>query len=245
MHAVRFSPGGRIADSAAPDTRWLVGRTSCCAIVAVALSLTLGAPAVVSQEPAAPSGQRASGTEGRMGSDQAAAPSEVAPDYVIGPGDTVNIFVWRNPELSALVPVRPDGKISSPLVEDMVAAGKTTSQLAREMEASLSTYIRSPKVNVIVTSALSASSQVRVVGQAGTPRALPYRDGLTVLDVVIAVGGLGEFAAGNRAKIVRLVPGGKPKEIKVRLKNLIEKGDMSQNFEMKPGDVLVIPESFL
>lgn len=191
-----------------------------------------------------------------IGQESAPAPSQdeaapalpasvVSPDYVIGPGDTLSIFVWRNPELSAQVPVRPDGKISSPLVEDMAASGKTPSQLARDMEEVLGIYIRSPKVNVIVTAAQSASSQVRVVGQAVSPRALPHRDGLTVLDVVIAVGGLGEFAAGNRAKIVRTGPDGRQKEIKVRLKNLIERGDMSQNFRMEPGDVLVIPESFL
>lgn len=169
----------------------------------------------------------------------------ISPDYIIGPGDTLSVFVWRNPELSAQVPVRPDGKISSPLVENMTAAGKTTSQLAREMEAILATYIRSPKVNVIVLQALSAASQVRVVGQAVSPRALPFRDGLTVLDVVIAVGGLGEFAAGNRAKIMRPGPDGKVTEIKVKLKNLIEKGDMKQNHLMRAGDVLVIPESLL
>jgi polysaccharide export outer membrane protein len=141
--------------------------------------------------------------------------------------------------------VRPDGKISSPLIEDMVAVGKTTSVLARDIESRLATYIRSPKVNVIVVTALSAASQVRVVGQAASPKAIPFREGLTVLDVVIAVGGLGEFAAGNRAKIMRPANGGKSQEIKVKLKNLIERGDMSQNVEMKPGDVLVIPESFL
>jgi polysaccharide export outer membrane protein len=183
-------------------------------------------------------------------SDEASEPTDlpksaVAEDYVIGPGDTLSIFVWRNPELTTQVPVRPDGKISSPLIEDMVAVGKTTSVLARDIESKLATYIRSPKVNVIVVTALSAGSQVRVVGQAASPKAIPFREGLTVLDVVIAVGGLGEFAAGNRAKIMRPTAGGKSLEIKVKLKNLIERGDMSQNVEMKPGDVLVIPESFL
>lgn len=165
------------------------------------------------------------------------------PDYVIGPGDVVDVFVWRNPELSTTVPVRPDGKISSPLVAEVVAAGKTAVQLGHEIETILATYIRSPQVNVIVRSALSASSQIRVVGQAAAPKAIPYRDGITVLDVVIAVGGLSEFAAGNRAKIMRQVPGESPKEIKVKLKRLMENGDMSQNFAMKPGDVLVIPGS--
>ncbi len=164
-------------------------------------------------------------------------------DYVIGPGDSLQIFVWRNVELSATVPVRPDGKISTPLVEDMVAVGKTPSQLARNMESVLAEYIRSPQVNVIVATALSATSQVRVVGQAVNPRAIPYREGLTVLDVVIEVGGLGEFAAGNRAKIVRKAADGRQKDIKVRLEDLLEDGDMSQNVAVQPGDVLIIPES--
>lgn len=164
-------------------------------------------------------------------------------DYIIGPGDSLDVFVWRNQELSTRVPVRPDGRISTPLVEDMVAVGKTPTQLARDIERVLGEYIRTPTVNIIVTQAASANSQVRVVGQAVTPRALPYRDGLTVMDVVIAVGGLSEYAAGNRAKIVRAGANGKPQEIKVRLRDLLEKGDLRQNPVMQPGDVLVIPES--
>jgi len=167
----------------------------------------------------------------------------VGQDYVIGPGDSLQIFVWRNDELSATVPVRPDGKISTPLVEDVVAVGKTPSQLARHIETILAEFIRTPKVNVIVASALSASSQVRVVGQAMNPRAIPYRDGLTILDVVIDAGGLGEFAAGNRAKLVRKNADGTHENIKVRLEDLLEDGDMSQNLEVQPGDVLIIPES--
>jgi polysaccharide export outer membrane protein len=173
----------------------------------------------------------------------AASGPRTASEYVIGPGDSLDIFVWRNQELSSRIPVRPDGRISTPLVEDMVAIGKTPTQLARDIESVLSQYVRTPKVNVIVTSAASANSQVRVVGQAVTPRALPYRDGLTVMDVVIAVGGLSEYAAGNRAKIVRNNPAGKPSEIKVRLRDLLDKGDMRQNLPMQAGDVLVIPES--
>jgi len=166
-----------------------------------------------------------------------------ARDYVIGPGDSLQIFVWRNEELSANVAVRPDGKISTPLVEDVVAVGKTPSQLAREIETILAVYIRAPKVNVIVATALSASSQVRVVGQAVSPRAMPYREGLTVLDVVIDAGGLSEFAAGNRAKLVRKGADGSHENIKVRLEDLLEDGDMSQNLAVQPGDVLIIPES--
>jgi len=163
--------------------------------------------------------------------------------YVIGPGDTLEIFVWRNQELSTKVPVRPDGKISTPLAEDVVAVGKTPSQLAREIETILAEYIRAPKVNVIVATALSATSQVRVVGQAVSPKALPYREGLTILDVVIDAGGLNEFAAGNRAKLIRKGADGRQETIKVRLADLLEDGDMSQNLPVLPGDVLIIPES--
>lgn len=163
-------------------------------------------------------------------------------EYIIGPGDSLQVFVWRNAELSTTVPVRPDGKISTPLVEDMVAVGKTPSQLARNIEVVLAQYIRAPQVNVIVTNAVSTFSQVRVLGQVAVPQAVPYREGMTVLDVVLAVGGLGEFAAGNRGKIVRVV-GGKTQEIKVRIGDLVNKGDVSQNVPLKPGDVLVVPES--
>lgn len=168
--------------------------------------------------------------------------ASVGSEYIIGPGDTLQVFIWRNAELSATVPVRPDGKISTPLVEDMVAVGKTPSKLARDIESVLSEYIRSPQVNVIVTNAVSTFSQVRVLGQVATPQAVPYREGMTVLDAVLAVGGLGEFAAGNRGKIVR-VEGGKQQEIKVRIGDLVNKGDVSQNLPLKPGDVLVVPES--
>jgi polysaccharide export outer membrane protein len=162
--------------------------------------------------------------------------------YIIGPGDTLQIFVWRNPELSQTVPVRPDGQISTPLVENIVAVGKTPSQLARDMEKVLSEYVRSPKVNVIVTSPVSAFSQIKVVGQVAHPQGVAYREGMKVLDVVLAVGGLGQFAAGNRAKIVR-TENGKTEEIKVKLADLLNKGDMKQNYAVKPGDVLVVPES--
>jgi polysaccharide export outer membrane protein len=164
-------------------------------------------------------------------------------DYIVGPGDTLDVFVWRNPELSTRVPVRPDGKISTPLVEDMVAVGKTTSQLARDMEQVLEKYVRTPKVNIIVAVALSTMSQIIVTGAAANPRAVPYREGLRVLDAVLAVGGLTQFAAGNRARIVR-EENGKRQEIRIRLKNLLEKGDLDQNVLLRPGDVLVIPESF-
>ena len=162
--------------------------------------------------------------------------------YVIGPGDTVQIFVWRNPELTATVPVRPDGKISTPLDEDMVAVGKTPSQLARDIEKVLSEFVRAPTVNVIVTQPVGAFSQVQIIGQVTKPGSLPYRAGMKVLDAVLAVGGLTQFAAGNRAKVVRNV-GGHQEQIKVKLDALVNKGDMSQNLDLRPGDVLVVPES--
>jgi polysaccharide export outer membrane protein len=171
------------------------------------------------------------------------APSAVAPDYRIGPGDTLQIFVWRNPELTQSVPVRPDGKISTPLVEDMVAVGKTPSQLARDIERVLSEYIRSPQVNVIVTNPVSAFSQVKVIGQVVNPQSLPYREGMRVLDAILASGGLTEFAAGNRGKIVRKVDG-KDTELKVKVEDLVNKGAMKHNLELKPGDVIVVPQSF-
>lgn len=165
-------------------------------------------------------------------------------NYRIGPGDVLDIFVWRNPEISTQVPVRPDGKISTPLVEDMVAVGKTPSELARDMEEVLATYIKSPSVNVIVTQFQGTfEEQVRVVGQAANPQTVPYREGMTVLDLMIAVGGLGEFAAGNRAKLVRMV-GGEKKEYRVRLNDLLDKGDIDENVAIQPGDILIIPESF-
>lgn len=172
-----------------------------------------------------------------------AAPGSTATEYRVGPGDTLNIYVWNHPELSRDLPVRPDGKISAPLIEDLEAAGKTPSQLARDMEARLAEFVRSPRVNVIVTNATGTyGDQVRVVGQATNPQALPYRNGMTVLDVMIAVGGLGPFAAGNRAKIVRRVEG-KQTELRVRLTDLVKNGDISANVPVLPGDVLIIPES--
>jgi polysaccharide export outer membrane protein len=170
------------------------------------------------------------------------AKAAVAPDYIIGPGDTLQVFVWRNPELTVTVPVRPDGKISTPLVEDMVAVGKTAPQLARDMEGVLGEYVRSPKVNIIVTTAASAFSLVKVVGQVAHPQALPYREGMTVLDAVLEVGGLGQFASGNRARIVRTV-NGRETVIHVKLADLMNSGDTHENIPLKAGDVLVVPQS--
>lgn len=171
-----------------------------------------------------------------------ATAATVASDYVIGPGDKLQIYVWQNPDLSVTVPVRQDGKISTPLVEDMRAGGKTASTLARDIEKVLAEYVRSPKVNIFVLEAVSAFSQVKVTGQVKTPQALPYHEGMTVLDAVLAAGGLTDFAAGNRAKVVRTVDG-KQQQIEVRLNKLLDGGDMSQNIPLRPGDVLLVPQS--
>jgi polysaccharide biosynthesis/export protein len=163
--------------------------------------------------------------------------------YIIGPGDKLEVFVWRNPELSKTVPVRPDGKISTPLVEDMIAVGKTPAQLARDMEKVLSEYVRAPKVNIIITTPASAFSLVRVVGQVQHPSELPYREGMRVLDAILAAGGLTQFASGNRARIVRM-ENGKETIIHVKVADLVNGGDVKQNALLKPGDVLVVPQSF-
>jgi polysaccharide biosynthesis/export protein len=172
----------------------------------------------------------------------AAAQQNSPSNYIIGPGDMLQVFVWRNPSLSVTVPVRPDGKISTPLVENMVAVGKTPSQLARDMEKVLSVYVRSPEVNIIVQTALGKLTEVNVIGQVAKPGSFPYHKGMTVLDALNAAGGLTEFAAGNRAKIVRQVDGHE-RDIRVKLQRLMEKGDLSQNLLLEPRDVIVVPQS--
>lgn len=170
---------------------------------------------------------------------------EKAPhDYLIGPGDTLNIIVWRNPEISMSVPVRPDGKITTPLVEDLPASGKTSTELARNIEETLSKYLQQPVVTVVITGFVGPfSEQIRVVGEAAQPQALPYRENMSLMDVMIAVGGLTDFAAGNRARIVRSI-NGEQQQFRVRLEDLIRDGDISANVPVYQGDVLVIPESF-
>lgn len=171
-------------------------------------------------------------------------PSIASPDYVIGPGDGLNVFVWRNDDLTTAVAVRPDGKISIPLVDDMQAVNKTPTQLARDIEQVLAEFIRSPQVSVIVSSfGIGAyDNQIRVVGGGAVrPQSIPYRQGLTLLDVVIEVG-LSEFASGDRAKLVRRVDG-EIREIRVRLNRLVNRGDVKQNVPLQPGDVLMIPET--
>nr|WP_255722223.1 XrtA/PEP-CTERM system exopolysaccharide export protein [Ectothiorhodospira lacustris] len=167
-----------------------------------------------------------------------------SPDYIIGPGDNVNIFIWRQPELSMSVPVRPDGKITTPLIEDVPAANKTPTQLARDMEEVLSVYVRDPVVTVIVTGFRGPfDQQIRVVGQAANPQAIPYNENMTLLDVMIAVGGVTEFAAGNRASIVRNI-NGEAQQFRVRINDLINRGDIQANVAVLPGDILIIPESW-
>ncbi|HEV7814405.1 MAG TPA: XrtA/PEP-CTERM system exopolysaccharide export protein [Janthinobacterium sp.] len=171
---------------------------------------------------------------------------EAAPegDYLIGAGDSVNIIVWRNPEVSMTVSVRPDGKITTPLVEDLPASGKTSSELARDIEKALGKFIQQPVVTVVVIGFVGPySEQIRVIGEAAKPQALPYRQGMSLMDVLIAVGGVTDFAAGNKASIIRSRDG-KQQKLTVRLDDLLKDGDISANMAMRPGDILLIPESF-
>lgn len=167
------------------------------------------------------------------------------PTYVIGPGDALQIYVWRNPDLSAGVPVRPDGRISMPLVPELLAAGKTPPELAADIEESLGEFVQSPSVTVMVTDFTGPfDQQVRIVGEATEPQALPYRDRMTVLDAMIAVGGLTEYAAGNRAVLVREVAEEGRKQYRVRIDDLLERGDISANVDLMPGDIIIVPQSW-
>ena len=166
-------------------------------------------------------------------------------DYIIGPLDELTIFVWRNPELGAKVQVRPDGRISTPLIADMPAVGKTPSMLAEDIRLQLSQYIQDPLVSVIVNKfAGTFSQQVRVIGASGKAASIPYRANMTLLDAMIAVGGLNDTAAGNRAKLIRFDKhSGKQEEFALRLADLIKKGESRANVMLMPGDVIIIPES--
>jgi polysaccharide export outer membrane protein len=180
-------------------------------------------------------------------SDNASAPSSataaVASDYLIGPGDELQIFVWKNPDLSATLPVRPDGKISTPLVADMQAQGKTPSDLAASLRVALGKYVQDPVVTVLVkqVAAPGSAASIRVIGAAATPKSVPYRAGLTVLDVLIDVGGLNTYAAGNDAQIIR-TQNGVSRGIPVHLADLMKRGDLKANIQLMPGDVIRIPE---
>jgi len=185
-----------------------------------------------------------------------AAPVQAAPpvpvdarisgwNYLLGPGDSVNVFVWRNPEVSGSFPIRPDGKMTMNLIEDLQAAGKTPTQLARDIEKALAKYIQEPIATVIVGGGIGPyNQQIRVLGEANTPQAMAYREGMSLVDVMIAVGGLSDFADGNKAYISRIVKeDGERVQLGVRLEDLIRDGDSTANVEIRPGDVLVIPES--
>jgi len=169
--------------------------------------------------------------------------ASAAPEYLIGPLDQLDVFVWRAPELSSKVTVRPDGRISTPLVEDMIAAGKTPTRLAKDLEAQLAEYVKSPQVSVIVSNFQSTfEQQVRVIGEAQKPIALPYQAGMTVLDVMVAVGGLTQYAAGNRSVLIRGT-GEDRQSYRLKLDDLMRKGKIAANVPVLPGDVILIPES--
>jgi polysaccharide export outer membrane protein len=163
--------------------------------------------------------------------------------YLVGPGDSVNVFVWRNPEVSGSFPVRPDGKMTMNLVEDLSASGKTPTQLARDIEVALAKYIQEPIVTVIAAGGVGPfDQQIRVIGEAAKPQALNYREKMSLVDLMIQVGGLTDFAAGDKAYILRTT-GDKQQRLGVRLESLLKDGDISANVDVRPGDVLVIPES--
>jgi polysaccharide export outer membrane protein len=196
------------------------------AVMAGALMLSLGGCGSFQHYPQAPA---VSATPDRL--------------YKIGPLDTLNIVVWRNPELSSTITVRPDGRISLPLVEDVVAAGRNPADLSREIEKSLSKFIREPVVTVIVNNFQGVSSeQIRIVGEASRPQSVSFRQNMTLLDVMIQVGGLTDFADGNGAVLVRGAEQGK--QYSIRLKDLIKRGDISANVDMKPGDIIIVPQSW-
>jgi polysaccharide export outer membrane protein len=188
-------------------------------------------------------GLAACSTKPEVSAAQAEVP-EITPLYQIGAGDSLTIFVWRNAELTTGVTVRPDGRISVPLIEDLYVEGKNPSTLAREIEQELAVYIQDPLVTVIVGGFVGTfPQQVRIVGEASQPRAIPYRANMTVLDVIIQTGGLTEFADGNNTTLVRIEEG-QSNEYRVRLDDLLEDGDISANVALLPGDILIVPETF-
>ena len=175
---------------------------------------------------------------------QASGDAQFSTRYRIAPGDSVQIFVWRNPEVSTTVPVRPDGLLSAPLLEEVPAAGKTPAELARDLEGELSTYLRDPLVTVIVNGFVGTfNEQIRVLGEAAQPRSMLYRDSMTVLDVLIETGGLTQYADGNNSILVRRVDG-ELVEYRLRLDDLAQNGDVTANIDMRPGDVVIVPEAW-
>lgn len=210
-----------------------------CAANAPVMEPAAGGSDVVKLAPAPQSAGEAGEAQNKI-----AASDKPGANYIIGPGDILQIFVWRNPDLSVTVPVRPDGKISIPLVEDLTVIGRTPNQVARSVETMLSDFVKNPLVTIIITQFGGVTSQqIRIIGAAGEPKALPYQEGLSLLDVMISAGGLTEFAAGNRAKIVRKIDG-RDTVIPVKLNDLLKKGDISANRQLMPGDILIIPESW-
>lgn len=168
---------------------------------------------------------------------------DAASDFRLAPGDSVNVFVWRNPELSVTVPIRPDGRVTIPLVEDLTASGKTPYELAREIEISLGAFVKNPVVTVILTGrGVGGGQQVRVIGAAVKPQSIPYLDGMTLLDLMIIAGGLNDFAAGNRSTLLRAV-NGEQKQFRVRVEDLVKDGDVTANARIQPGDIVIIPEA--
>jgi polysaccharide export outer membrane protein len=163
--------------------------------------------------------------------------------YKVGPLDTLSISVWRNPDLSGIVSVRPDGRISTPLVSDLLVVGRTPAEISHDIESTLSKYVREPNVTVLVTSFQGTySEQIRIVGEATRPQAIPYRQNMTLLDVMIQAGGLTDFADGNAAVLVRGAEGNK--QYSVHLKDLLKRGDIGANVDVKPGDVIIVPQSW-
>ena len=207
-------------------------RSTTSAKLALALTVVAGLAACADRDPPAPANVQVQ--------------QPVTPDYRIGPLDTIQIFVWQSPEFSVTVPVRPDGRISTPLIEDLEATSKTPTQLARDIEEKLKVYVQDPLVTVIVSGfAGPFDQQVRVVGEALQPRAIPYRANMTMLDVMIEVGGLTEFASGNRAVLARGGTGaGNQGTFNVRLDDLLRDGDIRANVPVLPGDVVIIPQSW-
>jgi polysaccharide biosynthesis/export protein len=206
-------------------------RSTTLAKLSLALAVMAGLAACADRDPPAPANVQIQ--------------QPVTPDYRIGPLDTIQIFVWQSPEFSVTVPVRPDGRISTPLIEDLEATGKTPTQLARDIEEKLKVYVQDPLVTVIVSGfAGPFDQQVRVVGEAIQPRAIPYRANMTMLDVMIEVGGLTEFASGNRAVLARGGTGGNQTTFNVRLDDLLRDGDIRANVPVLPGDVVIIPQSW-
>lgn len=173
------------------------------------------------------------------------AAEDVGENYLIGASDEITVFVWRNPELGAKVQVRPDGRITTPLISDMVAVGKTPAQLAEDIRVVLNEYIQDPLVSVMVDRPLGTfSQQIRIVGATERPASLPYRANMTLLDAMISVGGLSEFAAGDRARLVRQDrESGQQREYDLKIARLLRRGDTSANVRLEPGDVIIIPES--